>query len=212
MYRVLTVAREFGSGGGHVATMVAERLHWRLLDSALISEIARAAKVDPILARKYDEHVDSWMHRVSRRALWRGAFEGVAMVAETEIFDAETVAALSISLIREAHKQGDCVIVGRGGQCVLQDRRDVFHVFIYAPWHEKVARIRKRKPDVPNVEELIETTERERTQYVRLNFGCNRTDPHLYHLLISTALGEEAVVSAIICAMNAASESRRSTA
>jgi cytidylate kinase len=212
MYRALTVAREFGSGGGHVAAMVAERLHWRLLDSALISEIARAAKVDPDLARKYDEQVDSWVHRVSRRALWRGAFEGVAIVAETEIFDAETVRALSSSLIREACEQGDCVIVGRGGQCVLQDRKDVFHVFIYAPWNEKVARIRKRMPDEAHVKELIESTELARTQYVRLNFDCNRTDPHLYHMLISSALGEDAAVAAIVCAMNAASEQRNSKA
>ena len=209
MYRVLTIAREFGSGGGHIARMMAERLRWNLLDSSLITEIARAARVDPDLARKYDEQVDSWVHRVSRKALWRGGFEGVAGITETDVFDAETVAALTISLIREAYHQKNCVIVGRGSQCVLQDRADVFHVFIYAPWREKVARVRQRLPDQTNAEELIASTERARIQYVRLHFGCDRNDPHLYHLLISSTLGEEAVVSAIICAMTAVSGSER---
>ena len=212
MYRALTVAREFGSGGGHIAALVAEQLHWRLLDSALISEIARVAKVDPDLARKCDEKVDSWVHRVSRRALWRGAFEGVAIVAEPEVFDAETARAFTGSLIREACDQGNCVIVGRGGQCILQDRKDVFHVFIYAPWEEKLARIRKRMPGKAHVEGLIQSTELARNQYVQLNFGCNRTNPHLYHMLISSALGEDAVVAAIVCALNAAGEGRFSAA
>ena len=74
MSRVLTVAREYGSGGGHIACTVAERLGWNLLDKALVEAIARSAQVDPDLARQYDERVDSWLHRISRRSLWHGAF------------------------------------------------------------------------------------------------------------------------------------------
>src|ERR1035437_7461641 len=122
MFRVLTVAREYGSGGGLIARRVAEKLGWNLLDKALVEAIARSAQVDPDLARRYDERVDSWLHRLSRRGLWRGAFEGVAALADTAVFDAETVASLGKSLILEAHSQGNCVIVGRGAQCVLQPR------------------------------------------------------------------------------------------
>ena len=67
MYRVLTVAREYGSGGGHIARIVSEKLGWNLLDRALVEGIARSAQVDPDLAHRYDERVDSWLHRVSRR-------------------------------------------------------------------------------------------------------------------------------------------------
>lgn len=206
MFRVLTVAREFGSGGGHIAKNVADQLQWKLLDHALILEIAQAAKVDATLARKYDEQVDSWLHRVSRRALWHGGFDGVAGYAETDIFDAETESLLANHLIREAYEQGNCVIVGRGAQCVLQDKKDVFHVFIYAPWRDKVVRVRKRLPEETHVEERIQSIERARIQYVRLHYGCNRNDPHLYHLLVSSALGEEVVTAAIIGAMKASHE------
>ena len=77
MYRILTVAREYGSGGARIAALAAALLGWRLLDSALIDEIARAAHVDPALARRFDERVDTWLHRLSRHGLWFGAFEGV---------------------------------------------------------------------------------------------------------------------------------------
>lgn len=207
MYKALTIGREFGSGGGEIARLVADHLGWRLLDRALTLEIARAAKVDPSLARRYDEQVDSWMHRVSRRALWHGAFDGVAAVAETDIFDAETVALLSRSLVEEAYKQGECVIVGRGGVCLLQDKPDVFHVFIYAPWQDKMARVRQRLPQAANLEEILQATEKTREQYIKLHFNCNRTDPHLYNLMISSAMGVAATASVIINAMKAANES-----
>lgn len=126
MFRVLTVAREFGSGGGQIARRVSEKLGWNVLDKALVEAIARAAQVDPDLARHYDERIDSWLHRVSRRGLWHGAFDGVASAGDAEVFDAETMAALARNLISAAYEGGNCVIVGRGGQCILQNRRDVF--------------------------------------------------------------------------------------
>ena len=198
MFRVLTVAREYGSGGGRIARRIAESLGWNLLDKALIEQIARAAHVDPELAQRYDERVDSWLHRISRRSLWRGGFEGVATVAATEFFDAETMAALGRKLIEEAYTKGNCVIVGRGAQCVLQNRQDVLHVFVYAPWPERVARARERAPSAGDIEELIRATDRQRSDCIRTYHGYTWNDPHLYHLLISSGLGEERAARIII--------------
>jgi cytidylate kinase len=201
MFRVLTVAREYCSGGGSIARRVAERLGWNLLDAALVEAIARSAQVDPDLARRYDERVDSWLHRVSRRGLWRGAFEGVALAADAMVFDAETMAALGKSLIVEAHSRGNCVTVGRGAQCVLQDRKDVLHVFVYAPWRERVARARRRAPSVANIDQSIRSTDQQRADYIRLYFGCDWKDLHLYQMLVSSELGEERVAETIVDAI-----------
>jgi cytidylate kinase len=190
MLRVLTVAREYGSGGGRIALNIAEKLGWRLLDKALVEQVARAAQVDPQLAQRYDECVDSRLHRIARRGLWRGAFEGVATVTDAEFFDAETMAALERNLITEAHARGNCVIVGRGAQCVLQDRQDVLHTFVYAPLSERIARVRERLPAAEDIERLIRSTDQQRADHVRVYFGCNWNDPHLYHILISSELGE----------------------
>jgi cytidylate kinase len=206
MFRVLTVAREYGSGGGLIARKIAERIGWDLLDKALVERIARIAQVDPELAQQYDEHVDSWVHRASRRGLWHGAFEGVAAVPDTEVFDAETMAMLGRDLITEAYSRGNCVIVGRGGQCVLQDQKDVLHVFIYAPWPERTARLRKRLKAGANIEHSIRETDRQRADYIRMYFGCNWNDPHLYHMLISSEFGEDIVARMIIDAIERGSE------
>jgi cytidylate kinase len=201
MFRVLTVAREYGSGGGPIAHRVAEKLGWHLLDKALVEEIARAAKVDPKLARRYDERCDSWLHRVSRRGLWHGGFEGVASSAETAVFDGETMAALGKSLIEEAHARGNCVIVGRGAQCVLQDREDTLHVFVHAPKAGRIARIRERMPQVTHVERLMASMDQQRAEFIRLYFKCDWKDAHLYHMLISSDLGEETAADAIALAI-----------
>jgi cytidylate kinase len=203
MFRVLTVAREFGSGGGTVAQKVADRLGWNLIDKNLVDEIASRAKVDPDWARTRDERLDSWLHRVSRRALWSGGPESVATVGATDVFDAETMATLARNLIKDAYSKGNCVIVGRGAQCILQNRPDVFHVFIYAPMADKIERVRERVRAAGDVEELIRTTDRHRAEFVKFHFGCDWSNPHLYDAMICSKLGEDAVTAMIVEAMRA---------
>jgi len=70
MFKVVPVAREYGSGGGIIARMVAEKLGWNLLDGALIGAVARTAEVDTEAADRCDEHVDSWWLRFNRGGLW----------------------------------------------------------------------------------------------------------------------------------------------
>jgi cytidylate kinase len=204
MYRVLTVAREFGSGGVDIARLISERLSWKLLDNALIGRIAEKANVDPEVCRQFDERVDPWMQRLVRNALRHGPPEAPTLVEDSAFLDATATMRLTQGLIREAHQLGDCVIVGRGAQCLLQRESDVFHVFVYAPWHEKVARVRRRFPQVAKVEELIRATDSQRAEYVRVNYGCSWNDPHLYHMLVCSGIGEDATASLILAAMTSA--------
>jgi cytidylate kinase len=199
-FRVVTVAREYGSGGAAIATALAARLGFQLLDRALIARIAETARIDPDLAERFDEHVDPWARRIGR-ALWYGGFEAVAVVDENDVVNADRLAVLGGRVIEEAAGAGSCVIVGRGSQCLLRGRPDVFHVFVYAPREERLRRLRARLGPGADVELALEETDRERTAYIRRHFGENRLNPHLYHLMVNAALGEEAAVSAILAAL-----------
>jgi hypothetical protein len=198
MFRVLTIAREYGSAGAVIGRSISEQLGWKLLDRSFIENTARAAKVDSQLAQQFDERADSWLERLSRQGLWGGVLEGATVVSQPDLLDAETMAALARNMIEEAYRRGNCVIVGRGAQCVLRRCKDVFHAFIYAPWVERVARIRQRLPGQTDVEELIRSIDRQRAEYLRTYFRCNWVDPHLYHLMISSGLGEARVKSTIV--------------
>lgn len=205
-YRVLTVAREFGSGGAEIARRLAARLGWNLLDSALVQQIAQAAHIDPELVRRYDERVDSWLHRATRRGIWSGAFEAVAEPAELQVIDAETMAAIATKVIDEAHRGGNCVIVGRGAQCALRARPDVFHLFVYAPLAARLERVRHRPDAPPQIESWVREMDLARSRFVRQNFGCDWANPHLYHLMIDSSLGDAAAVAATLAAIEAGQE------
>src|SRR5579871_3066947 len=128
-YRVLTVSREFGSGGGRIAQSIAKRLGWRLLDSALIDEIACAAHVDSGVVRRFDEHVGGWLRRLNRQAMRGAALTAGVALQEEKCFDEDVMADLTRQIIEHAYEAGNCVIVGRGAQCILQTKPDVFQVF-----------------------------------------------------------------------------------
>jgi cytidylate kinase len=96
------------------------------------------------------------------------------------------------------------VIVGRGAQCLLRGRPDAFHVFVYAPREERARRLRERLGPEADVELVLDEVDRERGAYTRRYCGGNWLDPHLYHLMVNAALGEEAAVSTIVTALEAA--------
>ncbi|HEY2467704.1 MAG TPA: cytidylate kinase-like family protein [Terracidiphilus sp.] len=200
-YRVLTVSREFGSGGGRIAQSIAERLGWKLLDRALIDEIACAAKVDADVVSRFDEHAEGWLKRVNRQAM-RGAAlaAGVALIDE-KCFDPDVMVDLSRQIIGHAHEVGNCVIVGRGAQCILQAKADVFHAFVYAPLRVRIHRLRKRLEPGANVEERIRAVDSERAHYLKLQFGKHWSNPHLYDLMISSGDDEEQTARVIEFAM-----------
>jgi CMP/dCMP kinase len=201
-YRVLTVSREFGSGGGRIAKDIAEQLHWKLLDRELIEKIACSARVDPSVVKHFDERGESWLGRMNRHAM-RGAALAVGVLPEEEsCFDAEVMNDLTRRIVEQAYEDGQCVIVGRGAQCILQDRADAFHAFVYAPYGERVARLRERLGPGVNIEERIQSVDTERAHYLRQVFHEDWSNPHLYDLMVSSSEDEEATAEVILGAMS----------
>jgi cytidylate kinase len=200
MIRSITFAGEYGSGRREIGARVAQRLGWRLIDKALIEEIARTAHIDPEVVRQYDECVDPWLHRM-RKALWRGGYEGVVTTTEQDLFDAESIAALARCVIESAAKIGDCVIIGRAGQCILQEREDTFHVFIYGPFARRVENVARSAKPGENPEELVRATDHMRQAHVRRFFGQEWTNPHLYDLMLCMTIGDAAAVEAVLAAV-----------
>jgi len=203
-YRVLTVSREFGSGGGRIAKIVAEKLGWKLFDRELIEEIACAAKVDPRIVTEFDERPETWMGRLNRHALRSAAMAAGISHEEEHCFDPDEMARMTHEIVEQAYVKGDCVIVGRGAQCILQDRKDAFHVFVYAPFRERVCRLRSRLGSGINFEERIYSVDGARADYLQQIFGKTWNDPHLYSLMISSSENEDATAEVILTALNAA--------
>jgi cytidylate kinase len=200
-YRVLTVSREYGSGGIFVARQIGQALGWRVVDSEFIQTIVERANVDPSVAQRYDERVDPWIERISRKALWHGAFSSVATIGETDVFDAHTMAILTKDIILESAAMGECVIVGRGAQCALAGRDDTYHVFIHAPRSFRLQLLRQRLGERDDFEQILETVDHRRADYVRMNFERDAYDRHLYDLMVNTRGGIDLAARAILAGM-----------
>jgi cytidylate kinase len=200
-YRVLTVSREFGSGGGGIAKIVAERLGWKLIDRELIETIACSAHVDPSVVTRFDERPESWVGRMNRRAMLGAALAAGVTPTEENCFDRDVMLEMTRKIVENAHKDGNCVIVGRGAQCILQQKKDAFHVFVYAPFCERVCRLRSRLGSGVNIEERIHAVDGERAHYMQQAFGKDWQNPHLYDLMISSREDEEITAQAILTAM-----------
>jgi cytidylate kinase len=200
-YRVLTVNREFGSGGGRIAQTIAGWLGWKLLDREIIDAIAYAAHVDANLVQHYDEHVVSWLRRLNQQAMRSAALAAGLELGEDSVFDAEEMVKITQKIVEQAYADGNCVIVGRGAQCVLQHKPDVYHVFVYAPLRDRILRLRNRLEKGANVEQRIRTVDTERAKYLQEYFGKNWCNMHLYDLMISSCENEDATARAILHAM-----------
>jgi cytidylate kinase len=199
-YKALTISREYGSGGGEIAAIIANMLGWKLVDKNLISKISEKARVPVDEVAAMDEIVDPWLHRITR-SLWGTGADGFSAISPVEIFDADATADLAKSVIEEAYRIGHCVIVGRGAQCILQGEEGVFHAFVYAQWADRVHRIQTRHPDATNAAELIHSVDGQRAGYIRLHYDANQSDPHLYHLMVDSMNQTEKVARLVISAM-----------
>ena len=200
-YRVITVNREFGSGGGYIAQAIAAKLGWKLLDRDIIDAIAYSAHVDSNVVRHYDEHIDSWLSRINQQAMRSAALAAGIELGEHTVFDAEEMVKISRKIIDEAYTEGNCVIVGRGSQCILQHKPDVYHVFIYAPYLDRLERLRDRLDKGVHAEQRIRIVDDERAKYLQQYFGKCWTSPHLYDLMISSRTDEDWTARAILYAM-----------
>ncbi len=200
-YKVLTVSREYGSGGAEIAGIIARELGWRLMDRELIAEISHKEQVPASEVAAFDEMVDPWMHRLTR-SIWGLGADGISPVAPVDLFDAQKAAQLARQIIEEAYNMGNCVIVGRGAQCVLRGKEDVYHALIYARREDRVRRIQTRIPPGKNVEAQIRKIDAIRLDYVRLHYGEDRFNPLLYDIMIDSKNQPEKVARLIVSAMN----------
>jgi len=199
-YRALTISREYGSGGGEIADIIAKELGWRLVDKDLISEISRSEKVSPSEVAAFDEKVDPWIHRITR-TVWGLGADGISVVAPVEMFDAEKAASLAKRIVTEAYNMGNCVIVGRGSQCILRNKPDAFHAFVYARWEDRVRKIQLRVKPGTDVPALLRATDAQREEYIRVHYKEKWMNPYLYDIMIDSKNENEKTARLIISAM-----------
>ena len=209
MFRLITIEREYGCGGGAIAAQLASHLGWKLWDHLLTEEIARIAQVDPSAVMRCDERMDSRLHRLAK-SFWRGSYERSAALG-SQIFDTDRMMSLMQEIMNGIAQEGKAVVVGRGAPYLLRENPDTFHVFLYAPRAEKIRRLINDGNTRADAENLVDSVDRERIAYVKHYFNADWPTRSLYHVMLNTAVGDEAVIQTIFSTMRLAEGRPRAT-
>lgn len=197
MINVVTIEREYGSGGGEIAQRLAQRLGWRLWDQQLTEEIARLANCPKAVVERREEHTDPLYYRFFKSFL-RGSYEGSINAHKLKLVDSESILRITERVVQHAAKKGNCVIVGRGSQHFLRNNRDTFRVFLYACRQDKVWRLVHRGKSDKEAQELVDTVDRERADFIQKYFHVEWPNRAVYHAMLNTSIGDEAVVQTIL--------------
>jgi CMP/dCMP kinase len=203
---VITISRQYGSGGDEIAQKVCQALDYHLFDKKLVFRAALEAglSTQDILDYSEDNHqVQSFFARLFRRSAplvtsryWKEDIHGMRVQEAIELTD-EQVLVLVQKAVMAAYEAGGIVIVGRAGQFLLKDLPNVLHVRIEAPLEDRIQRVKQWLKQEKGMtfesietrraaQDLIEARDTASADYLRHYYGISWADPMLYHLVINT--------------------------
>jgi cytidylate kinase len=190
MIQAVSIEREYGCGGSAIAAKLAELLGWKLWDHELTQEIARLTNSSPQVVERREWKSDPAVYRVFKSFL-RGAFEGgLPPTDRLALLDARRIAAVSQQVVNHALSGGPCVIVGRGSQYFLRDRKDVFRAFLYASRDFKIHRVITTGISEDQAIEDVDTIDRDRAAFVKQYLKLNWPDRHVFDAMLNTERGD----------------------
>jgi cytidylate kinase len=167
---IITIARQYGSGGREIGERIAELLGIPLYDKQLITDAAAKGSLNEEVIRSADESAaNSLLYTLAMGSNHFGAAMhfGYKMPLNDKLF------ILQSEVIKEYAEAGSCVIIGRCADYVLRDDHDVFRLFIYGDLEHRKARVAERHPEVKSSQiiDLINKTDKRRSSYYNFYTG-----------------------------------------
>jgi cytidylate kinase len=185
---IVTISRQYASGGSEVAERVARALGWHLYDNAVVDEVAARLGISPAEVSAREERMPSLVERLAS-AISLSAPEMMPTVGDAALPPSEErIVEVTGRVMEEAVQAGPAVIVGRGAQCLLATRSDAIHVFCYAPLDALSAYAVTNlgvKPD--EARKHVAEMNAQREEYVKRHWQRDWRDVANYHLCVNTA-------------------------
>ena len=191
---VITMAREYASGGSEIARMVADELGIPLYNKELITIAAKKSGLT-------EEAIAASENQRSGSLIYSLYMMGNTMPLADQVY------ILQSNVIKELAARGSCVILGRCGDYVLRGRPNVLRVFIYAPLEERIARA-KARPGVKDLtdhqwEVQLAKHDRARASYYNYYTENRWGEAKNYDLCLNAALGQDVCAQLIVDAARA---------
>ena len=188
---IITIARQYGSGGREIGERVAELLGVPLYDKEIITDAAAKGSLDEDVIKKVDESAaNSLLYTLAMgsNVLGTTMHFGYKMPLNDKLF------ILQSEVIKEYAKEGSCVVIGRCADYVLRDEENVLRLFIYGDLDHRQARVAKRHPEIKSSQiiDVINKTDKRRSSYYNFYTGNKWGKYDNYDMAInSSTLGIE---------------------
>lgn len=196
---VVTIGRQFGSGGRELGRLVAEKLGIAYYDKELLLQAADKAGVSVDFLERNDEKSPKFLSGMFSFTMGYSpynAYAGLSSISDDSLYRVQS------DLIRSLSQQGSCVIVGRSADYVLRDFPRCVSVFVHAPIEARVERIMRRgdRPTRDKARELAEKTDKLRASYY--NFYTDKTwgAAASYHLTVDSGSLPIDAAADLVCA------------
>ena len=182
--RIVTIARQFGSGGREIGEELSKKLGVKFYDKELISIAAKESNIAPEIFENVDEKAtNSLLYSLS---LGLYSFSNTYSVGDNLPVN-DKLYILQHKIIKKVANEGPCVIVGRCADHILRDRNDVLRVFIYADLDFRVKRAIDLKGVKPSkAEQVVQKTDKSRSNYYNFYSGKKWGATENYDLCINT--------------------------
>ena len=194
---IITVARQYGSGGREIGERIAEILGIPLFDKQLIADAASKGNLNVDVLKKTDETAaNSLLYTLAMGSNVVGTTMhfGYKMPINDKLF------ILQSEVIKGYAKGGSCVIIGRCADYVLREEKDIFRLFIYGDIEHRRARVAARHPEIKSsqIVDVINKTDRRRASYYNFYTGNKWGKYDNYDMAVnSSTLGIEGTAQLI---------------
>lgn len=185
MKTIITIGREYGSGGRIIAQRLSEKLGVPFYDKEVIQGVAQKTGFAENFVRDAERRpTNSFMYDLY--------FSTHSLSIPDQVFIAQS------GVIKDLAEKGGCVIVGRCADYILRERKEVLRTFVYAPLDQRVARARETYHDKEeNLEGFVTRQDKQRASYYNYFTSIRWGDRKSYDLCVSSALGLDTAVEII---------------
>lgn len=206
---VITISKEYASGGLEIAKRLAQELNYDYLDKEIVEQVASHAKVSQQEVLDFEEeghiNVRAYLSRIIDLDIFKKTHKHEE-VEEPETtyddrdkvpysfdtqgwIDSDIYRDMICKVISELGQRHNVMITGRGGQCILREQSGVINIRIVAAMADRIARLQIENPDLNDAQaqKQIETMDKKSREYINFYFKEDWNDAKLYDIVINTS-------------------------
>jgi len=182
MKKIITISREFGSGGREIGKRLADELGFSYYDAEIITSIAKETGMS-----------EEYIKNISEKGMYPYAFHFAKSFATYPVYQSNQTEVLvaEAKVLKQIAEKGDCIIVGRGADITLKEYGPM-NLFVYANMQSKIERCRQKRQDEKDMtdkelQNKIKQIDKNRRNYHRIISNLEWGDKENYHLCINTS-------------------------